>query len=60
MVLQKDDSGWWQGELNGRVGMFPSNFVEPIDPNAAPTPAKAETTTESKEQGGQCKVCIES
>lgn len=26
-VLQKDDSGWWQGELDGVVGMFPSNFV---------------------------------
>lgn len=48
-VLQRDDSGWWQGEINGKVGMFPSNFVEPIDPNApsAPTVAK---------EGSQCKV----
>lgn len=26
----KDPSGWWQGELNGQVGWFPSNFVELI------------------------------
>lgn len=52
VVIQKDDSGWWQGELNGRVGMFPSNFVEIIDPNA---PAK-DAPQEQKELGGQCKV----
>lgn len=52
VVLQKDDSGWWQGELNGRVGMFPSNFVEVVDPNA---PTK-EVASEQKELGGQCKV----
>ncbi|KAK4322011.1 hypothetical protein Pmani_007228 [Petrolisthes manimaculis] len=29
-ILCKDleDRGWWRGELNGRVGVFPDNFVE--------------------------------
>lgn len=29
-VLEKEleDSGWWKGELNGKVGVFPDNFVE--------------------------------
>lgn len=27
---QNDPSGWWQGELNGVRGTFPSNFVELI------------------------------
>ena len=29
-VLEKElvDSGWWKGELNGKQGVFPDNFVE--------------------------------
>ena len=28
-MLQKDPSGWWQGELNGKIGVFPSvDWVE--------------------------------
>ena len=23
-----DNEGWWEGELNGKVGVFPINFVE--------------------------------
>lgn len=23
-----EDAGWWKGELNGKVGVFPDNFVE--------------------------------
>lgn len=30
------DKGWWIGELNGRVGLFPDNFVEVI--NVPPDP----------------------
>jgi len=29
-VISKDESGWWKGELNGRVGCFPMNFVEEL------------------------------
>jgi len=27
-VTKQDDSGWWEGECNGKAGMFPGNFVE--------------------------------
>ncbi|XP_071393167.1 intersectin-1 [Centroberyx affinis] len=27
-VLSKDDCDWWKGELNGREGLFPSNYVK--------------------------------
>ncbi len=26
-VLREDDSGWWEGDCNGLVGWFPSNYV---------------------------------
>jgi hypothetical protein len=25
-----EDKGWWKGKLNGKVGVFPENFVEII------------------------------
>jgi hypothetical protein len=27
-ILKKDESGWWEGRLRGKKGIFPSNFVE--------------------------------
>jgi len=27
-VIKKEEEGWWEGDLNGKTGMFPSNFVE--------------------------------
>lgn len=31
-ILSKDlpDKGWWKGELRGKVGVFPDNFVQVI------------------------------
>lgn len=30
VVILREDEGWWEGDLNGQVGVFPSNFVEKI------------------------------
>lgn len=30
-VITEDPSGWWKGELNGTVGLFPSNFAQPYE-----------------------------
>ena len=27
VVLRKDESGWWEGEVDGVIGWFPSNYV---------------------------------
>ena len=27
-ILKKDDSGWWEGELNGQKGWIPANYVQ--------------------------------
>lgn len=29
-VTSKEDPAWWKGEHGGRVGFFPSNYVEPL------------------------------
>uniref|UniRef100_A0A0K0D4F5 SH3 domain protein n=1 Tax=Angiostrongylus cantonensis TaxID=6313 RepID=A0A0K0D4F5_ANGCA len=29
-VVEKSSDGWWRGESNGRLGWFPSNYVEEI------------------------------
>ena len=26
--VSKQDGGWWEGELNGKRGVFPDNFVK--------------------------------
>ncbi len=28
-LVKKEEGGWWQGDLDGKVGWFPDNFVEP-------------------------------
>ncbi|XP_072284156.1 SH3 domain-containing kinase-binding protein 1 isoform X1 [Pyxicephalus adspersus] len=35
LVVNKDcvDAGWWEGELNGRRGVFPDNFVKLLPPD---------------------------
>eukprot|EP00300_Choanocystis_sp_HF-7_P021321 c20764_g1_i3.p1 GENE.c20764_g1_i3~~c20764_g1_i3.p1 ORF type:complete len:851 (+),score=192.87 c20764_g1_i3:64-2616(+) len=38
-LTNKDDSGWWEGELNGKSGFFPSNYVEEIAPPPKPKAA---------------------
>lgn len=45
-VISKDieDKGWWKGELNGRIGVFPDNFVELIKP----PPSSAENDMSSR------------
>lgn len=37
-ILSKDlpDKGWWKGELRGRVGVFPDNFVVLLPPEVSP------------------------
>ena len=45
-ILNKDvpeSDGWWEGEINGKVGMFPNNFVELL-------PAEEEDTTSVKDK----------
>lgn len=49
-VLNKDDCDWWKGELNGREGLFPSNYVKlttDTDPSTQCEYSKTHTQTQS-------------
>ena len=35
VVIQENNTGWWKGELDGVVGLFPSNFTEELPANQA-------------------------
>ena len=37
-VLGKEEPGWWIGQLGGKTGVFPSNFVEIITDNNVAKP----------------------
>ncbi|KAG2171285.1 hypothetical protein INT43_002907 [Umbelopsis isabellina] len=28
VLLNRDEGGWWHGNLNGQIGIFPSNYVQ--------------------------------
>ncbi|XP_029966215.1 CD2-associated protein isoform X2 [Salarias fasciatus] len=33
-ITEEVEEGWWSGSLNGKSGLFPSNFVKELDPMA--------------------------
>lgn len=37
--IRRDDGGWWEGELGGRRGLFPDNFVRVSNHSQAPLAA---------------------
>ncbi|CAD5112613.1 DgyrCDS1826 [Dimorphilus gyrociliatus] len=50
-VLKQEEEGWWEGELNGQKGVFPSNFAEPIQEGM--TSEEEKEDTEEKEIKGK-------
>ena len=43
-VLAEEEEGWWRGKLDGKEGVFPSNFVEIIEEAAEPAKSPAPAT----------------
>ncbi|XP_060717294.1 SH3 domain-containing kinase-binding protein 1 isoform X3 [Tachysurus vachellii] len=46
-VLGEVEEGWWEGSLNGKIGMFPSNFTKelPIESEDLATPPEDTRST---------------
>merc|ERR1711953_1265357 len=46
-IVSKDveDKGWWKGEIDGKVGVFPDNFVRSITPTTTTTPSTEDAKT---------------
>ena len=59
-IISKDleDPGWWKGRLNGRVGVFPDNFVKivkNVTPDKNQTELKKSISVEEKYDLGSLK-----
>lgn len=48
--VQQQDGGWWQGELNGKRGVFPDNFVKIITKSETKKPTAKSTTKDSSKK----------
>ncbi|XP_062278639.1 SH3 domain-containing protein 21 [Scomber scombrus] len=57
MILRKEteDDGWWVGELNGRSGFFPDNFVMLIPPMDSLNPG---TTSQPPSRNANNKLSV--
>ncbi|XP_026227693.1 SH3 domain-containing protein 21 isoform X2 [Anabas testudineus] len=57
VILKKEteDEGWWEGELNGRCGFFPDNFVMPIPPMDS---LQSKTTSQPPQRSGSKKIPV--
>ncbi|XP_054621461.1 SH3 domain-containing kinase-binding protein 1 isoform X2 [Dunckerocampus dactyliophorus] len=49
--IRRDDGGWWEGELGGRRGLFPDNFVREIKKEAKRDGGQASTVKSDLSNG---------
>ncbi len=50
-VIAEEEEGWFKGRLNGKEGVFPSNFLEPNPISNEPTPTPPAPTPPAPEPG---------
>eukprot|EP01088_Endostelium_zonatum_P015813 TRINITY_DN4028_c0_g1_i1.p1 TRINITY_DN4028_c0_g1~~TRINITY_DN4028_c0_g1_i1.p1 ORF type:complete len:419 (+),score=166.65 TRINITY_DN4028_c0_g1_i1:686-1942(+) len=49
IVFERDESGWWTGECNGKYGLFPGSFVQIIEDKRPKKVIPVEEPKKSKE-----------
>ncbi|KAJ1303305.1 hypothetical protein OPQ81_011502 [Rhizoctonia solani] len=52
-VLNRDSTGWWDGELDGRRGWFPSNYVKA----SKRRPRESVSSESGSESGSEAEAC---
>ncbi|KAH8332759.1 hypothetical protein KR074_010010, partial [Drosophila pseudoananassae] len=56
ITTELPDKGWWKGELRGKVGVFPDNFVKMMAPSegdtAAPPPPRPRARARTRARTG--------
>ncbi|XP_032367293.1 CD2-associated protein isoform X2 [Etheostoma spectabile] len=50
-ITEEVEEGWWNGNLNGRSGLFPSNFVKELDATVEDGDANDTALDETDESG---------
>ena len=54
-VLDRSDSDWWKGELNGVCGVFPVNYVAPLAEAFQGAAGGAAAAAGGSDGAGSCK-----
>uniref|UniRef100_A0A672Q1H3 Osteoclast-stimulating factor 1 n=1 Tax=Sinocyclocheilus grahami TaxID=75366 RepID=A0A672Q1H3_SINGR len=51
-ITQEVEEGWWSGSMNGKSGLFPSNFVKEIESAEETEPETSDVTDEPDNRDG--------
>ena len=57
-ILGEEEEGWWRGKLDGKEGVFPSNFVQLIEETEERDTSPAFSSIAPSKPGRRTLVCI--
>ena len=56
-VVEEEEEGWWRGRMDGKEGLFPSNFVEMMENGDKNAPSGPPDTTPPPKEKRELCVC---
>ncbi|XP_066933180.1 rho guanine nucleotide exchange factor 7-like isoform X1 [Clytia hemisphaerica] len=59
VITKKDDGGWWEGTLDGKIGWFPNNYVKEISSEPEPTPSEIPSLSSTEEASAYYTQVVE-
>ena len=60
-VTKQDNSGWWEGSIHGKTGIFPANYCQIVDKkpaSSAPTKQPPSRAPAAQPNVKKCQVCF--